>query len=395
MANELSGTDPIVKEHHVARFTFGLARPVPAGSNVLVWKAMTGERLYPVKSPPTAGELMMGSFCAYEVDVAQHPVKIEYDLPTNDSAMTFRSSLHAIWKVTDPIAVVHQGVRNAEAVHEGWLKQLLRDSGSQYSIFDQHVEQKINAELARCVGHQQYGISIIDLRIEISLDTATSAYVQANLERARAHETRLTDARNAGEVAVAQAGIGMETAQHEEQLRSLQRLYQQEDEARQAAHQQKLAQQEAEHALKLKQMRMEFYGNAFRYGDSALFVLQLTEHPEDVATVINFLSAQRNTAFENSNKMLKALIDADVINPDRLDDALQLALGNVLDELRPATGGLSMKVQSWERTAAIEDTAAPAPSGIGDSSGDSPSTAPKPTPTSAPRTMDDDADAYE
>lgn len=27
-----------------------------------------------------------------------------------------------------------------------------------------------------------------------------------------------------------------------------------------------------------------------------------------------------------------------MINPDRLDDALQLALGNVLDELRPASG---------------------------------------------------------
>lgn len=327
MATDVQGFDPIVKEHRVERFTFGSARPTPGANCVLIWKAANGT-IYPLKSPPTLAESIVATFQVYEVDIQQHPILIEYALPSKNSAMTFKAVLRATWQVKQPEEVVRNLVRNAESVHDTWLNELLRNEGSKYDIEDREVEQKINGRLAQQIGHQRFGIAIIDLKIQISLDTATQQYVDELLRRSRQQSIDV---------------VAAENQQRLDQLRS-------EREALEAGHRAEMARRQTEldiqleaqrheFTLKLKRDRMAFYTQALESGQFGLIVMQLVEHPEDVNSVLHFLLEERRIGFENSKKMIEALIEADVINPERLDRTLQTALDNVLVELTPATPG--------------------------------------------------------
>jgi hypothetical protein len=398
MTTSMAGTNPIVKEHQVGRFTFRSARPVPGGHRVLVWRSASGQ-VYSVLSPPTTSELMFGSFQVYEVDVAQHPIQITYELPSRDSAMSFHAVLRATWKVTDAAAVVQDGIVNAEAVHDSWLNQLLRDAGSQYSIVDENVERKINNTLAPLVGRCLNGISIIDLRIEISLDEPTSAFVREELQRKRDQLTKLDVAEKDAELARVKADLSVLQAEHDQILQSRQQQYEHELEVKRVEHEKQmtlgeaeltltlqskakqqelaLAQAQEKHDLEMKQLRMKFYVEAFQQGNSALILLQLIEHPQDVGGVVHFLLEQRKVAFENSRDMLKALIDADAINPASLDETSRMALGNVLSELRPAVTGLTLPGTETPAITAVEEKAA------------------APAPATPDKAEDDDPDEYE
>jgi len=358
MTNELHGTDPIIKEHRVGRFAFGSDQPTAGPNGVLIWKSATG-KIYGRQSPPTLSERLVGTFQVYEVDMQQHPTQLAYDLPSTDSGKTFKVVLRATWQVRRPELVVENLVRNAEAVHDAWLTELLRKEGSQYDIREKDVEQKINQRLAASVGHERYGIVVIDLKVVVSLDEPTQRYVDELLRRERQHDVDVAAARNQQvlDQLNATARTEMETAEanHKAYLSRMQTNLEVELEKQRREAERLIREQEERLTLQLKRSRMEFYTEALKAGNAAIIILQLTEHPEDVAGVLHFLLEDRRIGFENSSKMLQALIDADVINHARLDAPLQAALDNVLAELRPATHGFALP-NPREEPASIEAT---------------------------------------
>jgi regulator of protease activity HflC (stomatin/prohibitin superfamily) len=360
MATEVRGTDPIVNEHRVNRFTFGSARPIPGPNNVLIWKAANGT-VYPLNSPPTFGEGLVGAFQVYEVDMRQHPTQIEYDLPSSDSAMTFKAVLRATWQVKRPDEVVRNLVRNAESVHDTWLQDLLRSAGSKYSILDKEVEQKINGQLGNQVGREKFGIAIIDLKIEISLDAPTKAHVDEMLRRKRQQEIDVLAAGNQQTLEQMDGQWRKQREDAESQHRA--RLAQAQAELDIKLRQQQLAAerliraQEEGLELALKRDRMDFYTKAFESGNGALLVLRLVEHPEEVDTVLNFLQKERELAFDNGHIMLRALMDAQVIDPTRLDPVQRAAVDAMLNGVRPLAHGVGLPSEPTETPAAIADFA--------------------------------------
>ena len=82
-----------------------------------------------------------------------------------------------------------------------------------------------------------------------------------------------------------------------------------------------------------------------------MLALQLAEHPEDVTSIVNLINQQQQADRENQLKMLKIMLEEDVVEGFQVEEVRKRILQKVLDSLGPVS------------TKALTDGKAKAPAG--------------------------------
>jgi hypothetical protein len=118
--------NPILQIEELRRFPLRGAR-VPAGGTALVFRSPAG-RLSSPSGGYTAGEMLWrGPHVVYRVDLAAHPVFLEWDLAGSSGRDRITVTVTAHWTVTDPVAVVAQRVSDVPVVCLTALQAALGD----------------------------------------------------------------------------------------------------------------------------------------------------------------------------------------------------------------------------------------------------------------------------
>jgi hypothetical protein len=84
----------------------------------------------------------------YEIDLGQHTLSINADLPSSDPAFQFHAELNVEWMAVDPSAIVRYRIANVEEAVSPDLLRLARGITRGFSIAEAaEAEDKINEEL--------------------------------------------------------------------------------------------------------------------------------------------------------------------------------------------------------------------------------------------------------
>jgi hypothetical protein len=118
--------NPILQIEELRRFPLRGAR-VPAGGTALVFRSPAG-RLSSPHGGYTAGEMLWrGPYVVYRVDLAPHPVFLEWDLAGSSGRERLTVTVTAHWTVVDPVRVVAQRVSDVPVVCLTALQAALAD----------------------------------------------------------------------------------------------------------------------------------------------------------------------------------------------------------------------------------------------------------------------------
>ena len=82
---------------------------------------------------------------------------------------------------------------------------------------------------------------------------------------------------------------------------------------------------------------MDFYAPLLKKGQWNLLALQLSEHPEDVASIVNFINQEHQAERDNQLKMLKIMLEEDVVEGFQVEEVRKRILQKVLDSLGPVS----------------------------------------------------------
>jgi hypothetical protein len=118
--------NPILLIEELRRFPLRGAR-VPSGRTALVFRSSAGR----LSSPPggyTAGEMLWrGPRVVYQVDLAPHPVQLEWDLGGASGRNRTTVVVTARWSVSDPVAIVAQRISDVRAICLSAIRDALGD----------------------------------------------------------------------------------------------------------------------------------------------------------------------------------------------------------------------------------------------------------------------------
>lgn len=297
--------NPILRDDQ--QLLFDLAAHRPSRSNTtIVWLA---DGLPIATTAPGLRERLRHRYWCYEIDMAQHTHRYEFGLPSAEEAFRFRVTMYLTWAVHDPANVARFGIRDVHMIIWPFVGQRLRALSRRFGIEDSALaEAEINNDLKAAPFNLDSGIVICSCSVHLRLDDRATQHLAARAEARRARER--------------------EVAEHDLQLLREQH----EDTEARLRHQ--LEQQNAAHQLALKRQRIDFYHQALEHEGVSFFVLQLIEHPEDIAAAMAMLEQRNDDVFSKAREVIKDLSGRDMYNPADLDPIREkalLRLWNVLD----------------------------------------------------------------
>jgi hypothetical protein len=312
------------------------ARPAPRADTTLVFTDVKGRIVAPGR-PVTMGESVFGGLrMLYEVDLADHATSFEFDLPCRSDAYFFHARVRLTWRVHDPEEVVRRRVDDGDRVCQDFVEDAMSHISRRYDLeASDRAEEEMSAALGTHPLEIDRGVTITECRVRLWLDPA-----------AKEHVTKVTRAHHEKKEKVAQHEVDRVAQQHrqelerrdqEEELRLARARQEAEDLASQLRNEAELriASAREAHELAMKKQRMGFYQQAIQLGNGSLLLLQLTEHPGDVRSVIDLILTQETTVFENNRDFLATLSTAGLLQDADVDASRREALDNLIRSLRP------------------------------------------------------------
>lgn len=153
----------------------------------VVWPMGTGS---PDPAPPFRGRVRQ----VYRVDVADHPVRLTFDLPSKGDAHRFEAALHFTCVVRRPEEVVLRSIRDAGAALRPVLEDAMRQVSRRYQIEDSAAaEHAVRAELLRREEDAGFHPAFALRQVSVSVDLDSTARWQAEEVRKARHQGRMQD----------------------------------------------------------------------------------------------------------------------------------------------------------------------------------------------------------
>lgn len=284
--------NPIISSDDIPRFRLFKSRPAPEPGVALVLyrEGQPLVTLWP-DDRMTAGEAKWGNYkTAYKVDVTEHSFTFDCTLPCESDAFDFQAHVQVTCSVDDPALIVDRNLTDARDVLEPLIVRTMRGISRDYDVRESAAAEEA---IAQAIGTESYdvGLELSRVVIELSLE-----------EDARAH------------------------------IRDLRRIERDKERERKEA---ELDRQRDEFEMERTKMKMEFYAPLIREGQWQLLALQLTNHPEDVASVADMLRRQRQTEMEQQLEALRIMLEEDALEGFQMEDAGKRVLRRFVDNFAP------------------------------------------------------------
>lgn len=284
--------DPIIKREEFPKFSLFASRPAVEPGVALVLFREDGETLTLMEGYHlTAGQVAWGRFKGYyKVDIGLHSFSLQANLPCNKDAFNFRADIQVTFQVFNPTEIVKNQIHDSQSYLQPELINLMRNISRKYTAAQsEEAEQEIIQAYGG--GVKLGGFQITRVIADLELDSSSREHLRKLDEITR---TRVE-----------------ETAAHE--------LHKQRD----------------QFDIERKQIKMDFYGPLIQRGQWEMLGLHLAEHPDDVATIAQMLTQQRQLEYENQLKMLKVMLDNDVIEGFQLEETSKQVLKDLVQNLTP------------------------------------------------------------
>ncbi|WP_448337227.1 SPFH domain-containing protein [Chloroflexus aurantiacus] len=282
--------NPILGREEFPKFNLFARRPViDPGIAIVLFKdngemftVMQGERL-------TAGDIAWGRYRGfYKVDIALHSFRFQDDLPCDQDAFNFKAEVQVTYQVKDPQEIVKNQITDIRSVIEPEIVQKMRRISRKYRAEQsQDAEYEIN-DLFRS-GLYIQGISVNRIIANLELEAASRNHLRTiqnirnqKIQESIAHDLEIMRSRNEFEI---------------------------------------------------KKLKMEFYEPLIREGQWNLLALHLAQRPEDVATIVNMITQQQQIDLENQLKMLKVMLESDVIEGFHIEEVGKRVLRQLVSSI--------------------------------------------------------------
>jgi hypothetical protein len=282
----------ISKERPRLRIFHPRPKPEPGVALVLFREGQKLVTLWP-GDRLTSGEVTWGNYqTIYRVDVTEHSFSFSCNLPCKGEAFDFKAQIDVTYCVDDPRLIVKRNTTDVRAVLEPLLVNTMREISRDYEV-EQSAEAESSLQRETMERSTQYNIGI---RIDRFI-------VKLSLE---------DDARD-----------------HIRQLKQMERNLIQERK------QDQLERQRLELEMERMRMKMDFYGPLIKEGQWQLLALQLSNHPEDVASVAQMIRQQRQAELDNQLRTLKIMLEEDVIEGFQMEEASRRVLQRFVENFAP------------------------------------------------------------
>ena len=267
---------PPTPEPGVALVLFREGQPL-----VTLWP---GDRL-------TAGEARWGNYrTVYKVDVTEHSFSFNCTLPCESDAFDFQAVVQVAYAVDDPATIVERNVTDARAVLQPLIIATMRSVSRDYAVEESAAAEGTIAEAVQGKGYN-VGLTLNRFVVNLSLE-----------DDARSH------------------------------IRKLKQLERDKERERKEAELERLRDQLEIDRVKMK---MDFYSPLIEGGHWRLLALQLSNHPEDVATVAQMLSQQRQAEMDHQLKALKIMLEEDALDGFQMEEAGKRVLQRFVESFGP------------------------------------------------------------
>lgn len=312
--------DPVLEVRPISRFDFGGRRPGMAIDHGLVFATREGayDTYIPPHRPSRADATRRHYVSVYEVDMGNHPVRLELELPSDDEAFSFGVTADLTWRAADPEAYVRSGERDVPTRLVRELQQLARPVSRRFPVDDsagaEEAVQKVVDANGLAAGAGLAVTCLVRLRPD---------------EEAVKHRRDLRALRHESELLAPQHELDIQRARHEYELARLREQQQQE----------------------LAAAKIDFYRYHLQHGGVGAWALHLAEHPEDTQLVVNSIH-QDQLAFVQTQLQL---LGGDELEDFQKAEALRQVRHTVDELVRQRAGGP-------QGQAALPAGAAPVPS---------------------------------
>jgi len=284
--------DPIIDKEDAPRIRLFQRPPTPEPGVALVLfrEGQPLVTLWP-EDRLTAGEARWGNYkTIYRIDVTEHSFSFNCILPCESDAFDFQAEVQVTYAVDDPATIVERKVTDARAVLEPLIIATMRSVSRDYDVEKSAAAERAITEAVHAKAYD-VGLKLSRFVVNLSLE-----------DEARAHIRRLKELERDKERERKEAELG--------RLR---------------------------HQLDIDQMRMkmDFYSPLIEGGHWQLLALQLSNRPEDVATVAKMLSQQRQAEMDHQLKALKIMLEEDALEGFQMEEAGKRVLRRFVDSFGP------------------------------------------------------------
>lgn len=284
--------NPIIDEEDIPRFRLFKSRPAPEPGVALVLykEGQPLVTLWP-KDRMTAGEARWGKYKkVYKVDVTEHSFTFDCVLPCESDAFDFQAHIQVTCSVDDPALIVDRDLTDARDVLEPLIVRTMRGISRDYDVVQSAAAE---TAIVQAIGNESYdvGLELSRVVVELSLE-----------EAARAH------------------------------IRELRRIERDKEREKKEA---ELERQRDQLEMERMRTKMDFYAPLIKEEQWQLLALQLTNHPDDVATVANMLRQQRQTEMEQQLKALRIMLEEDALEGFQMEDAAKRVLRRFVEGFAP------------------------------------------------------------
>ncbi|MGH8898784.1 MAG: hypothetical protein ACRDZ4_17625 [Egibacteraceae bacterium] len=221
-----------------------------------------------------------GLWTMYEVNVGEHLLDFQCELPCQQNVGHFLAKVHLAWKVSDPQEVVKRHLVDVRGELEPWLCGRMRQITRTIDVRQRaYAEERINNKLGNNPRLPTIGLEICRFKVTLELD-----------EAARRHVDRLTETDRKKE------------AEEREQ--------------------------------KLLRARMDFARSVLELGYRESILLQLARHPEDIKDIVQMLQNDEEFVLDANVEAFKAMLGSRLFEEFDVDPTRLTLLEQLLEDVQ-------------------------------------------------------------
>jgi hypothetical protein len=280
--------NPILSKEQLVRFSRLVAEP-----GVALVLSGQGQPLLSIthnEKGLTTWERVSGKYSLlYKVDVTEHPLIFNFKLPCATDEFEFNAEIQLTCSIAEPDAIIRRNVTDVGIALKPMMMKVMRSISCNYEISQRKVaEQKIGASLETA----NYD-SCFQLKYFILTLSLPEEIIQGKKEITKVlHQTN---------VEIANIKSRQQVEKEQQQLQQQQQIFD----------------------ISQTREKINFYSEILKAGNLQMLALQLAQRPGDAQVIVQLINQQKQLEREQHVKMLKMLIDEDVIEGWQIIDTVK------------------------------------------------------------------------
>jgi hypothetical protein len=327
--------NPILAEEELARRGLFEQPPIPEPGVALVFSG-NGRDLLTLKQGQkalTRGEVRWSYNLLYKVDLTEHPLTFQCDVPCKGDAFKFYAEVTFRCKVRQPEVIVQNNITNVAQWIKDSVEDIMRVISRKHEVKESgNAEEEMRSIVGKAIC--EAGFDLSNFTVKLSLSKEAVEWIQG------------------------QTRIELEYRQKEEEAAFQNKQIQLDLQAKlqQQELKHKLAKQQTEFELKLMEQKTNFYSSILQSGNLQLLALQLAQNPGDVQSILQALNQQKQIEREHNVKVLQTLLDADVLEGWKLAEVGKRALQELIGFTEQASPSLPGAYDDVTATGELAET---------------------------------------